>query len=57
MTESEHSHPELYDVRINDVGEVEVFDGTAWIPYRRVSADDPGPLVRQDVPRLWDDIR
>jgi hypothetical protein len=27
------------DVRFSDAGEIEVFDGTEWGPYRRLSPD------------------
>ncbi|MFE9658145.1 hypothetical protein [Micromonospora sp. NPDC006431] len=45
----EPTRPERFDVRITD-GRVEVFDGTAWVPYREVHAEDPGPLVRGSNP-------
>jgi hypothetical protein len=37
--------PEAGDVRLSDSGEVEVFDGTSWSPYRRLS-DESGVVYR-----------
>ncbi|MET8040660.1 hypothetical protein ABZU25_07315 [Micromonospora sp. NPDC005215] len=45
MKEPEEKAAERFDVRITDAG-VEVYDGERWVPYRRVVADDPGPLIR-----------
>jgi len=37
--------PEAGDVRLSDSGEVEVFDGTSWEPYRRLP-DESGVVYR-----------
>jgi hypothetical protein len=36
------------DVRFSASGDVEVFDGTAWQPYRELPSDDTGTLMRDD---------
>ncbi|MGC4757678.1 hypothetical protein [Micromonospora trifolii] len=40
-------------VRINDSGELEVFDGQRWVPYTDLPDDEHGPLgvVFRDDPR------
>jgi hypothetical protein len=34
------AEPKAGDVRFSDSGEIEVFDGTSWGPYRRLPDDD-----------------
>lgn len=39
-------------VRINDSGELEVFDGQRWVPYTDLPDDENGPLgvvFRDDI--------
>ena len=33
------TEPQAGDVRFSDDGEIEVFDGTEWGPYRRLPSD------------------
>lgn len=33
------TEPQAGDVRFSDAGEIEVFDGTSWSPYKRLTAD------------------
>jgi hypothetical protein len=42
--------PQVNDVRLGDDGELEFFDGTAWIPYSDVPGDagSPNALTRED---------
>lgn len=37
-------------MRINDDGQVEVFDGEAWHGYERLPSSGPEPLIREDPP-------
>ncbi|WP_329256438.1 hypothetical protein OG417_16760 [Actinoallomurus sp. NBC_01490] len=39
------AEPKIGDVRFSDSGEIEVFDGTAWGPYRQIP-DDAGVVLR-----------
>jgi len=38
------------DVRVNDSGRVEIFDGTAWVPLQRLSDTEPPSVFRGDSP-------
>ncbi|GAA3342920.1 hypothetical protein GCM10020358_39690 [Amorphoplanes nipponensis] len=40
------AQPEPGDIRLGRTGVVEMYDGRQWVPYVRLPADDPGPLVR-----------
>ncbi|MBZ3900143.1 MULTISPECIES: hypothetical protein [Streptomyces] len=40
--------PETGEVRFGVEGEVEVFDGTGWTPYRGLPGDDAGSAMRED---------
>jgi hypothetical protein len=40
------AEPKIGDIRFSDSGEIEVFDGTSWGPYRRIP--DEGGVVLRD---------
>ncbi|UED87383.1 hypothetical protein [Streptomyces profundus] len=44
--------PRTNDVRLGEDGELEFFDGTAWVPYPDVPEDDAAPnaVSRGDDP-------
>lgn len=46
MTDPSGTGATAGDVRLTGAGKVEVFDGTRWVPYERLPAVDPGPVVR-----------
>jgi hypothetical protein len=45
------AEPKAGDARFSDSGEIEVFDGTEWGPYKRLPDESGGAL---GVLRDWD---
>ncbi|MEU6603137.1 hypothetical protein [Streptomyces flaveolus] len=44
MSDAPEDHPKTNEVRVNDSGMLEFFDGEVWAPYVDLPDDDPGPL-------------
>ncbi|MCG5468970.1 hypothetical protein LADH09A_002871 [Micromonospora sp. LAH09] len=44
MADNPEEIAQVNAVRINDVGELEFFDGQHWVPYTDLPDDETGPL-------------